>query len=60
MMPKPLIAWFAATAFVGAAALMPVGASTASRGGPQPGTWNGRPMLEPKAARPEPRAAIYW
>jgi hypothetical protein len=36
MMPKPLIAWFAATAFVCAAALM----SAASRGGLQPGTWN--------------------
>jgi hypothetical protein len=39
MVPKPLPAR-ASTAFVGAAALMLVGASDVSRDAPQRGTWN--------------------
>jgi hypothetical protein len=46
MVPKPLVACLAATALVSAAALMPVRASAASRGGPQPGTWNWPPYTE--------------
>ena len=36
----------ASLAIVAAAALMPVGASAVSRGGPQPGTWNYPPYAE--------------
>jgi hypothetical protein len=46
MLPKSVIACLAATAFVATTALMPTGASAASRGGPQPGTYNWPPYAE--------------
>ena len=49
MLPKPVIACLAATAFVAATALTPTGALAAGRGGanwPQPGTYNWPPYAE--------------
>ena len=43
MVPKSVRACLAAIAFIATTALMPAGASAASRGGPQPGTWNWPP-----------------
>ena len=46
MLPKSVIACLVAIAFVATTALMPTGASAASRGGPRPGTYNWPPYAE--------------
>ena len=60
MVPKSVRACLAAIAFIATTALMPAGASAASRGGPQPGTWNWPPYTGRVDGMPKITCGYVW